>query len=240
MPKNPRMDPPSLTGAAYHATAFMERPTAFVVYLLVAMTATAGAGAAQIRRLPPADEAARCPGFVAFRTTLQQIIMRKDSAALLEIVDPNIRVSFGDVQGREGFRAMWLTEPARQGDVWVELGKVLDLGGRCTDANSFVAPYVFSDWPDDLDAFEYAAITGSRVRMRQAPRETAPVIAFLTYALVRAKGLGDRESAWVSVEAPDGRKGFVSRQYVRSPVGWRAFFRRKDGVWRLVTFVAGD
>ncbi len=211
-----------------------------VAGVLAALIVGTGTGAAQVRRLPPVDEAARCPGFVAFRTNLQQIIMRKDSAALLEIVDPNVKVSFGDEQGREGFRTMWLTGPERQGDVWAELGKVLDLGGRCTDANSFVAPYVFSDWPDDLDAFEYAAITGSRVRMRQAPRDTAPVIAFLDFALVRAKGLGDRESAWVSVEAPDGRKGFVSRQYVRSPVGWRAFFSRKDGVWRLVTFVAGD
>ena len=204
------------------------------------MTAAAGAGAAQARRLPPADEAARCQGFVAFRTNLQQIITRKDSAALLENVDPNIKISFGDAQGREGFRAMWLTEPAQQGDVWAELDRVLGLGGRCTDANTFVAPYVFSDWPEDLDAFEHAAITGSRVRMRQAPRDTARVIGFLDFALVRAKGLGDRESAWVSVEAPGGRKGFVSRQYVRSPVGWRAFFSRKDGVWRLVTFVAGD
>jgi len=215
------------------------RRTVLILVVRV-VTATAGAGAPAVRRLPPADEAARCQGFVAFRTNLQQIITRKDSAALLEIVDPNIRVSFGDAQGREGFRAMWLTEPARQGDVWAELGKVLDLGGRCTDANSFVAPYVFSDWPEDLDAFEYAAITGSRVRMRQAPRDTARALAFLDFALVRAKGLGDRETAWVPVETPDGRKGFVSRQYVRSPVGWRAFFSRKEGVWRLVTFVAGD
>ena len=116
---------------------------------------------------------------------------------------------------------MWLTGPER-GDVWGELGKVLDLGGRCTDANSFVAPYVFSDWPDDLDAFEHAAITGSRVRMRQAPRDTARVIAFLDFALVRAKGLGDRQSGWVSVDAPDGRKGFVSRRYLtRSSVSRR-------------------
>ena len=78
------------------------------------------------------------------------------------------------------------------------------------------------------------------MRFRQAPSETALVTAFLSYALVRAEGVGDPELAWVPVEAPGGRKGFVSRQYVRSPVSRRAFFSRQDGVWSLVTFIAGD
>jgi hypothetical protein len=82
--------------------------------------------------LVPADEAADCPGFVAFRTNLQQIIKRKDSAALLEIVDPKIRTSFGDDNGRDTFRRM-LAEPAADGDAWNELSAVLALGGRCLE-----------------------------------------------------------------------------------------------------------
>jgi hypothetical protein len=212
----------------------------FIIAVLTASIAGAGTGAAPVRRLPPADEAATCPGFVEFRASLRQIIERKDSAGLLDVVDPNVRISFGDDNGRDAFRTRWLTEAAPGPDVWTALSRVLDLGGRCKAADSFVAPYVFTDWPGDLDAFEYAAITGSRVRLRQAPRETAPVVALLTYALVRAGGAGDPQSGWAPVEAPDGRKGFVARRFLRSSVDVRAFFSRRDGVWRLVTLVTGD
>jgi hypothetical protein len=210
------------------------------IVLIIAVLTASIAGAAPVRRLPPVDEAAACPGFTAFRAGLRQIIERKDGAALLEIVDPNIRVSFGDENGRDAFRTRWLTEAAPGPDVWTALIRVLDLGGRCKVADSFVAPYVFTDWPGDLDAFEYAAITGSRVRLRQAPRQTAPAVAVLTYALVRAGGAGDPQSGWAPVEAPDGRKGFVARRFLRSSVDVRAFFSRRDGVWRLVTLVTGD
>jgi hypothetical protein len=42
------------------------------------------------------------------------------------------------------------------------------------------------------------------------------------------------------VRLGDGRTGFVAAGYVRSPVDYRAIFRRRGGQWQLLTFIAGD
>ena len=67
-------------------------------------------GGPQGARLLPADEASRCRGFVAFRARLRGIIKRKDRAALLEIVEPDAMLSFGEAQGREDFKKWWLSD----------------------------------------------------------------------------------------------------------------------------------
>jgi hypothetical protein len=189
--------------------------------------------------LLPVDEATSCSDFGAFRQRLRDIIARKDSAALLAIVDPAIRISFGDNNGRDAFRREWVDGTAA-GDVWRELGEVLRLGGRCRDGATFTAPYVFTDWPEDLDAFEHGAIIGTHVRLRSGPGLTAGVITLLDYAIVRVDSWGDDRDAWVAVTTLDGRKGLVSRRYIRSPIGLRASFTRADGSWRMTLFVQGD
>jgi hypothetical protein len=107
-----------------------------------------------------------------------------------------------------------------------------------------VAPYTFSRWPGDVDAFEHVAIIGSGVRVRTEPRPDSDTLASLTYAIVpivhdpgQPPDLGDR---WTAVRLPNRRVGFVAAQYARSPIDYRAIFARVAGDWRMVAFVAGD
>ncbi len=37
-----------------------------------------------------------------------------------------------------------------------------------------------------------------------------------------------------------GKKGYVSVKFVRSPIDYRACFEKKNGKWKMNTFVAGD
>ena len=48
------------------------------------------------------------------------------------------------------------------------------------------------------------------------------------------------DSAWVRIRLPDGREGFVSAQFIRSPTDYRAGFKKTGGKWLLTHLVAGD
>ena len=57
---------------------------------------------------------------------------------MLGIVDPAVRISFGDSGGAQAFKAQ-VNE-----DFWGELGTILRLGGRFRTNDAFDAPYTFS------------------------------------------------------------------------------------------------
>ena len=189
-------------------------------------------------QLLPVDEASTRPDFFSFRAGLQRAIARHDAAALMAVVHPQIKNSFGGDDGVDNFRTMWkVDEP--QSEVWDVLGTVLALGGSFHDADTFVAPYVFSRWPDQFDAFEHVAVIGSSVRVRSQPDTTSSPIDTVSFAILPiARERADQEG-WTAVQI-DKAVGYISSAYVRSPIDYRAIFRFEAARWRLVTFVAGD
>ena len=38
----------------------------------------------------------------------------------------------------------------------------------------------------------------------------------------------------------DGLKGCVDPAHVRSPIDYRAIFKKTDGEWKMISFLAGD
>ena len=85
---------------------------------------------------------------------------------MLAVVDPGVRISFGDSGGAQAFKTQVIDKPTE--NFWGEFGAILRLGGRFRTNDAFDAPYTFSAWPENLDSFECLAITGSRVRVRAA------------------------------------------------------------------------
>lgn len=215
------------------------------VFLLVALLLFhAMAGAAQVGKLLPVDDAARDPDLFAFRAQLQAAIARHDVAGVLEMVDPNIRTSFGGGGGVDGFREQWKLAGA-DSPLWAELGMVLALGGTFQDKDNFVASYVFSRWPEKFDSFEHVAAIGSNIRVRSKPSLDSQVLTRLSFDIVRLSSANQKltpqqAGQWKAVQLRDGRTGYVSSQYVRSPIDYRTFLTRKGGSWRLATLVAGD
>jgi hypothetical protein len=188
--------------------------------------------------LRPVDEGSRRADFVEFRRRLQEAVARKDEAAVLAAVDPGVRISFGDSGGAQAFKTAVIEN--RDEDFWLEFATILRLGGGFRTKDDFDAPYTFSAWPENLDSFECLAITGSRVRVRAAPGVDGRIVTQLDYAIVRANRAKVETPGWIGVRLPDGQTGFVSSQYIRSPIDRRALFQFHDGRWWLMAYVAGD
>lgn len=190
-------------------------------------------------RLLPVDEAAKDRSFLAFRSKLQRVVQSQDLDELMKSVDPNIRYSFGPCEpGANGFRHYW-KQVQPHSDLWRQLGRVLNHGGAFDRRGAFVAPYVSSNWPKGLSAFDYQAVMGQNVPMRSGPQRTAPVLQRLNYHLVRLVE-GDDGSPWVRIQGPSGGEGYVDREFLGSAVGYRASFEKSSQGWRMTVFIAGD
>lgn len=186
--------------------------------------------------LVPVDEAGRDPELLTFRARLLRALAEGDLEAVAAAADTAIMLSFGGDYGRETFRE-WLEEPEYRG----ELAAALGLGGVFTGDSTFVAPYVFGRFPDGYDAFGCFAVLGRNVRAREAPAPDAPILALLTYeAVCHPPSQWGSTDGWMPIRLEDGRVAYVAERFLRSPIDYRAVFRKKDGAWRLVTFIAGD
>jgi hypothetical protein len=202
----------------------------------------ANEAAGAVATLLPVDESGRDPAFHAFHAALAAAVARRDTAALLAVVDPKIRTSFGDDNGIEAFRARWLGPDARE-NLWHELGDVLALGGTFSSDSQFVAPYTFSRWPESLDGFEHVAVTAADVPVRTAPLDDATVLATVSYAIFRLdpnRALANALDGWTVIDRGADTPGFIETGHVRSPMNYRAFFQRQAGTWRMNLLIAGD
>jgi hypothetical protein len=194
--------------------------------------------AAQAGKLLPTDEAARDPEFFAFRAQLQAAVARHDTEAVLVAVHPSIKNTFGGDDGIEAFRRIWKL-PAADSRLWDELGTVLAFGGAFQEGGLFAAPYVFGRWPGQFDSFEHVAVLGKNVRVRAEPSLNGRILTALSFDVVQLAA-PDTDSEWMRIKLRDGRTGYISSRYVRSPVDYRALFNKIDGRWWMTAFVAGD
>jgi hypothetical protein len=197
------------------------------------------------RKLMPLDESAQDTGFARFRSQLLQAIQRRDTTFLYSILAAEIKNSFGGDDSIAGFRRSWRPDSAGS-QVWSVLERVLRLGA-VRHGEGFSAPYVFAKWPNELDAFENAAIVSDRAVVRAQPADTAQALGTLTYDIVPVKewtGFEDNGATgpqtWARIILPDGRSGSVKGTDVYSPVGYRAYFEKRSGQWKIVYFLAGD
>lgn len=209
--------------------------------LVLVLGAGLGASAAEVR-LRPVDEGSGDPSFQAFRRRLIAALRRDDRHYVFSIVDPKLTPGFGDPEsGLAGLKEEWpLDEPG--GGRWIELREtllvLLAMGGSFRDGG-FWAPYIFSEWPQELDAFGYSAIIGRGVALRSKP--DGPVLRRLTYDIVKVPEQKEGpDGGWFKVVTLDGREGYVAKRYVRSPMDYRAGFKKQKGRWRLTALVAGD
>jgi len=104
--------------------------------------------------------------------------------------------------------------------------------------NHFAAPYIFSNWPEDIDSFEHSVIFGSDVNLRKSPGTDGEVVGRLSYNVVKLPN--EEPSAWIKVTTLGGQTGYVKSEFVRSSIDYRAGFEKKRGVWKMTYFLAGD
>ena len=105
-------------------------------------------------------------------------------------------------------------------------------------AESFSCPYVFKNFPDDLDPFMYLAVLGKNIPIYRDTLSGSRPIATLSYCLVKDSTGGSER--WLELDGELKGKGFVERKNLRSAVDVRVGFQKKRGKWMIVFFIAGD
>lgn len=202
---------------------------------------------AQERFVKPVDEAKNDASFFAFRTKLIEAAKKRDAKYVLSILDRDIKNSFGGNEGIGEFKNFWKINNANS-KFWGEFLPVITNGGKFIKEGSnklFFAPYTFTSFPGDLDAFSHNIITGDKVKLRLKADANSPVVASLSYNVVeilesvKAKE-NIEEVSWYEIKTLGGKRGYVKAEFARSPIDYRAGFEKKGGKWKMTAFIAGD
>ena len=181
---------------------------------------------AQTRRLLPVDQSARDPKLVTYLSKFKAAVTNRSRDELSPLVAPEVKLDFGGEDGIAYFQPDWPV-----------LERLLSMGGAW-QGESFSIPYVFARFPDDLDPFDYAAITGKGVWLRAEPSVTSRGVRTMDYEIVEVDDQGDE---WWQVKTLSGESGFVSAKFIASPIGYRAIFNKnRRGEWKLSALLAGD
>ena len=211
------------------------RAPSLVIALLIAAAPPADSSA---HRLPPIDECAADPNFVAFRDELRVTVERRDAAALLAVVADDIEVDFAGGAGRADFSRTWELDRPAASAVWEELAEALSLGCAGDGSGELYAPSMAAASMAE-DPFEAAVVIRPGAELRAEPDAASPMLAALDWDVVTVPEW-DSDGGWQHVVLANGRSGYVRSDDLRSPIGYRAAFRRIDGSWRMTAFIAGD
>lgn len=210
--------------------------TMLVLTLVLAPGLTAGEKES-LPVLPPVDQAAQDPSFLAFRQQFQEAIAAKDTAFLLGALDAGFFYSFPPYEDQAAFRR-YMTEGRDASRYWKMIGRVLELGGGFLRPGLFSAPYVPFAWPRDLDATRYLAVIDSSVTAHAQPNEGSAVLDTLGWQLVeRAPDWDLHGQLWARVVLPGGGLGFVHRRHLWSALSFRVGFEKVHEQWKWKFFL---
>jgi len=202
---------------------------------------------AQAKLLPP-KTAIFDNSLSKFLKDLSKAVENEDTPFIVNHLAEEIMVSFGGDGGIQEFKEYWTLDKDTS-ELWEELKKIMTLGGGPYEGiERYTLPYVFTQWPDDesFDAFEYAAITGSNVNVRDLPSvEGSKVLGQFSYDIVKINYEKTHpeyeDTGWYYVESSTGDlEGYVYGFYVRSPIDYRLGLEKMEGEWKITYLVAGD
>ena len=220
----------------------------FVALALVFLQlATRAQESAVPKKLMPVAEAATDPSWIGFRNRLLEALQKHDRKYLLSVIDRNIRNPLDSPRGIAAFRKQWDFE-ADDSPLWRELPGALFLGSAWLKPEKgprqLCAPYLPAKWPDDVDPFDYGAVTAREALAKAEPSSDSGTVGTLSYDIVRVTDweVADRspeaKQKWVKIRLND-REAFVPEEQIRSPIEHRACFIKTESGWRMVAFVVG-
>jgi hypothetical protein len=203
------------------------------------------------QKLYPVDEASMDTAFFVFREQLLQAVQERDVFALLDAVDKDIKVSGAKEPGVAGLVSHYGLTPTAADSlpIWPILEELLKAGGAFSNnGRVFTAPYYAATWPEELSKNEYAAITGSGVRIRSEPRLNSDIVKTVSYELVQylettdqTEVIGGETHPWYRIELSGGKVGFVYGKFAARPTGYRAQFEKTGPQqWAMTQLIHGE
>lgn len=198
-------------------------------------------------KILPVDQAAQDPKFLEFRDNLLSAVRRRDVEAVVAVAAEDIKLSFGGGYGRDQFRQNLVADDNGEGgSYWAELEWALKLGGVFNGdpgddrGRQFCTPYVSctgSHQCGDCDPFETLVAVNDRAPVYATADSESAILTHLSYDVVT---LIDYSSPRQRIRLEDGRIGYVAFPDFRSPIGYRAYFEKREGRWQMRIFIAGD
>lgn len=201
----------------------------------------------------PINESKQNPELRKFLNNLLTVIKNKDVEGLKPFLDESISVSLDGGRGWDAFLEIWeLDLKPKKSLVWQELKNAITLGGMFDKQNSnfYVTPYLFTTF--DYNPYDYAAIIGKKVNIRDKPSTKGKVVTQLNYDVVKVledygvfslfqEKIGAETHYWFHIQMADGQTGYVWGKFCRSPIDIRATFAQvRDEGWKMMSFLAGD
>ena len=187
------------------------------------------------RRLSPLEQCSGDWSFVSFLSALKQAVAKKDRAAFVKMLAPDVLVNFGGARGREAFASEWSFDPKATGNVWGQLIKMLKMG-CARDGNVRIIPSLIMQADADEDADWVLTLPGARLDKETGGASAKPKVEPWTVASVTSRA-GDLVNG---MTLPDGRTGYISDDQLYEPGGHRMTIEKRGGKWTITAFVAGD
>ena len=164
-----------------------------------------------------------------------------DLKTIWSLTDPNVQATVSEQRGIEALKKEWRISQSPQ-TFLKELAAVLSLGGRFEDESkqTFVAPYIWTDFPDTTSMPDYRVVVRRNAPVFKAPSERSSVLARLSYDVLRAmSAVPGAIQGWSTVKLPNGRRGYMRDVDARAPSDTRAYFSKVGGHWKLSGFYGG-
>lgn len=214
----------------------------FILFLVLQTTMTNAQG-----QFPPNTD--KPQGDLAqFLKEYRAAIAAKNSDFIYNSLDEQIMNSFGGNGGIPEFKEYW-QDLNPDSEFWAIMEQILVLGGTYSENKmAFTVPYVYTNWPghEEFDVFEHLAVTGTKVNLRDKPSLLgSEVLAQLSYAIVKMdydKTYADiQKPSWIFItDTKTGLSGYMHKDFLYSPVDYRASFVKAADGWKLIFLVAGD
>ena len=185
-------------------------------------------------RLRPIDQCTDA-GFTAFRDRLKHISAKKDRAAFMALLAPDVLVNFGGATGRKAFAGQWSFDATEYGNLWSQLEKMLKMG-CARDGGSRIIPSLSMQVDQNFDEDWVVILPGAMIFKAVGDEVDDSEVMPWTVATVTSRDDDTR----TYVRLRDGRDGSISDDVVYEPGGYRMVIEKRGGKWMITAFVAGD
>jgi hypothetical protein len=226
----------------------------------------AAGGAAPAQRRPEGwkvariDEAAHNPELARLRDGVLVAARERDLARLLPLLSDPVRVPRDSelMPMSHNEFATWFAgrSTSEQALFWQDLRDAFTLGMAYERAAEpmLLAPYTLVAIntivePTEKDAYQYYAITGSRVAVRRDPTLSSPIIQRLDHELIEKgpavpapmqPGALDGVYEWRQVKTRSGQLGWVASKYALNVFDRRFAVEKRDGVWKITALAKAE
>lgn len=187
-------------------------------------------------RFAPRDECGPLDGAAAFRNRLAEAVRLRDADAVAGLAADDVELDFGGGAGAGELKSR-LNDPER--DLWPALDQLLTLGCVANDEGGLTLPWMWDQDIGDADPYAAMLVLGEDEPVLASASRSAEPIATVSWDLVEAIDYRP-DNLFQEIKLADGRTGFIATDKLRSVIDYRLFAERRDGRWRITSFIAGD